>query len=277
MHYIYKITNLINNKIYIGQTNDPADRWSKHKSSAKRNLKSQLITKAISKYGANNFIFEVIATCNSLENVNYLEVEVIKQYNSRDPSVGYNVAIGGNHQLHTLEVRKKISNGLQSHHGRFPGKYKGRQFSQQWKDKLSVAATGKPGTNKNKKFSKEWKKKISDSISNKENKKARRFNQEIEKEICQLYSEKNYSTYKLSKIYNCYRSLISNILDRNVINKRQSSYSENTYKNYRFTKEVEIEICNLYQSGNLTRTEIGVKYDCRTNVITAILKRNNII
>ena len=57
-HYIYKITNLINGKIYVGKSKNPKVRWRQHKShSKKRNTK---LYYAMRKYGIENFIFEVL-------------------------------------------------------------------------------------------------------------------------------------------------------------------------------------------------------------------------
>lgn len=57
--YIYKITNLINGKSYIGQTNDYKRRFREHRE--KNYEKSdKLLYKAFDKYGIENFSFEVI-------------------------------------------------------------------------------------------------------------------------------------------------------------------------------------------------------------------------
>lgn len=57
--YIYKITNLINGKSYIGQTNDYKRRFREHR---EKNYKEsdKLLYKAFDKYGIENFSFEVI-------------------------------------------------------------------------------------------------------------------------------------------------------------------------------------------------------------------------
>ena len=55
--YLYQITNLINGKIYIGQTNNITKRWSNHKSC---NSPNTVIAKAIQKYGVENFKFEIL-------------------------------------------------------------------------------------------------------------------------------------------------------------------------------------------------------------------------
>lgn len=89
--YIYQITNLINNKIYIGQTNNIAKRWSNHKCCNSPNM---VIAKAIKKYGIENFKFEVLYRNIPIEQIDDLEQKVIKEKNCRVPN-GYNVAQGG--------------------------------------------------------------------------------------------------------------------------------------------------------------------------------------
>jgi group I intron endonuclease len=91
---VYKITNLVNGKLYIGQSKDPNKRWSTHKSNSKnKNNKnySMPITRALGKYGKENFSFEIIDTANSFEELNKLEGKYIKEYNSLIPN-GYNVS-----------------------------------------------------------------------------------------------------------------------------------------------------------------------------------------
>ena len=110
MHYIYIITNLINNKIYIGQTIDPCRRWQDHRLASRKADKNQLISKAIAKYGYQNFIFEVIATCKNQEDVNATEEIIISQLNSRDLNVGYNLRAGGSCSRHSeISIKKNVS------------------------------------------------------------------------------------------------------------------------------------------------------------------------
>ena len=90
--YIYQITNLINNKIYIGQTNNIARRWANHKCNNDSNM---VIARAIRKYGADNFKFEVLLRNLTPEEANIKEIELIKEKNSLVPN-GYNVSTGGN-------------------------------------------------------------------------------------------------------------------------------------------------------------------------------------
>lgn len=90
MPYIYKITNTINNKVYIGQTSlTPEIRFNKHKRCYKSNCCSKLY-KAMRKYGKENFIIETICETNV---PNEDEKYWIQYYNS--VKEGYNITYGG--------------------------------------------------------------------------------------------------------------------------------------------------------------------------------------
>ena len=163
MFYIYLITNIINNKIYIGQTNNPSLRWSQHKSNAKYNRGNQLITRAIKKYGSGNFVFDVIAMCKDQKDTDPLEEIIIQQYNSRDKKIGYNIDLGGNTSPRSIEVLQKISDGLKRYYQDHDGWLKGKKLSKEWKENISKSSIGKKGTNIGKIFTKEHKEKMSQS------------------------------------------------------------------------------------------------------------------
>ena len=94
--YIYKITNLINNKVYIGKTErDPLVRWREHRRHAK-SLPHLPLYRAMNKYGQENFLFEVIETCD-VEILNEREQYWIDTYNSYIE--GYNCTLGGDGSL----------------------------------------------------------------------------------------------------------------------------------------------------------------------------------
>lgn len=94
--YVYKITNLINNKIYIGITNNYKKRWSNEKANPKDSKRQQVITRAIAKYGKNNFKFEVLFSHLTIEEACEKEKELIIKNNSLVPN-GYNVVMGGDY------------------------------------------------------------------------------------------------------------------------------------------------------------------------------------
>lgn len=88
-HYIYKITNKINGKCYVGRTmQQPSQRWKQHKLGM-GDGKLMPIHLALSKYGSDNFDYEVIHTCDE-NKVIYAEVFYINKYNSLAP-YGYNL------------------------------------------------------------------------------------------------------------------------------------------------------------------------------------------
>ena len=119
---IYKITNLINNKIYIGKTKmfykdtkfGYENRFKNHLISAfsksKRNDCPRLYN-AIRKYGKQNFNIELICNC-PLEKIDEYEIKYIKMNDSTNDKKGYNIALGGGGRSVvniSEETRKKIS------------------------------------------------------------------------------------------------------------------------------------------------------------------------
>lgn len=92
---IYKITNNINGKIYVGQTKHTLKtRFGAHKRSSRRKEVKSLISKAIKKYGEENFSIEQIDTAKNLTCLNKKEIFWIKSLNSQKPE-GYNILKGG--------------------------------------------------------------------------------------------------------------------------------------------------------------------------------------
>lgn len=87
--WIYKITNIQNNKVYIGQTIRPIkDRFNRHMNDALNNIIDTHFARAIRKYGKNNFQIEIIDTANTQEELNQKERYWIQYYNS--VKEGYN-------------------------------------------------------------------------------------------------------------------------------------------------------------------------------------------
>ena len=94
---IYKATNLINNKIYIGQTINTLEyRMSQHiRDAANPNRKTVYFHNALRKYGAENFKFEIIDTANTQDELNEKERYWIAYYKSNQREFGYNEDSGG--------------------------------------------------------------------------------------------------------------------------------------------------------------------------------------
>lgn len=103
---IYKITNLINGKIYIGQTiRSLESRWLSHCSSSSLCL---YLSNSIKKYGKENFNVSVLKKCSSLQEMNYYEKFFIKSLNSLAPN-GYNLRDGGVDGIFSDLSKEKMS------------------------------------------------------------------------------------------------------------------------------------------------------------------------
>lgn len=98
MGYIYKITNNINNKIYIGKTelSDPECRWKEHLRDYKRikNEKRPLY-EAMNKYGVENFYFEIIEETDNTEEREKYWINELRTYIGFKDCNGYNATLGG--------------------------------------------------------------------------------------------------------------------------------------------------------------------------------------
>ena len=87
--YIYKTTNLCNGKIYIGKKQSDRFLGEAYLGSGVR------LNSAINKYGRTNFKVELLDTAINLTELNDKEIYYISKYKSRDSSIGYNIAPGG--------------------------------------------------------------------------------------------------------------------------------------------------------------------------------------
>lgn len=120
---IYKITNRINNKIYIGKdtTNNPNYYGS-----------GCLIVKSIKKYGIENFTKEIIEICDSNDTLCEREKYWIEFFNSNNLEIGYNISSGGDggdtftNNPNIDNIKRKISHAM-----------KKRVFSEEHKNNLS--------------------------------------------------------------------------------------------------------------------------------------------
>ena len=93
---IYKCTNKINGKPYIGKTVHTLDkRMRAHISNCKSSKHDSVFLRALRKYGYNNFTWEELINTNSESTLNHLEKFYIKKFNTLVPQ-GYNISLGGN-------------------------------------------------------------------------------------------------------------------------------------------------------------------------------------
>jgi len=145
---IYKATNKINGKMYIGQTvHRLRQRKQSHISAALSIRDNTYFHRALRKYGNENFSWKILQECDTIEELNQLEIFYIGYYNTFGNN-GYNLTVGGKSGLvgfrHTEESKRKMSEAQ-----------KGKKLSEETKRRMSKVQ-------KNKVVSKETRRKISE-------------------------------------------------------------------------------------------------------------------
>lgn len=106
--YIYLITNLVNGKYYVGQTNNIQKRVNAHFSASRRG-KPFPINRAIRKYGGANFLVEEIACAANQAELDRLEATWILALQSHTYRFGYNRRLGGAGTACVAETRALMS------------------------------------------------------------------------------------------------------------------------------------------------------------------------
>lgn len=109
---IYKITNTVNGKIYIGQTSNFVDRKKNHRYHGKSGKYDFPLYKAMRKYDVENFKFEIIDNSDTREDLNEREKYWIEFYNSKNREIGYNVLDGGEERVFDEEYLLKTHKAM---------------------------------------------------------------------------------------------------------------------------------------------------------------------
>ena len=104
---IYTIKNLVNGKMYVGQTiqANAKMRWYSHQADARAGKKSHLYD-SMRKYGVENFLWEIVDYGNTIEELNKLEAKWLDHY--RTVGQVYNNREAGGNKLHSAESIEKM-------------------------------------------------------------------------------------------------------------------------------------------------------------------------
>ena len=166
IYTIYKATNKINGKSYVGYSSDWKSRKRLHKHNADKNKKSYPFYNAIRKYGFDNFIWEVLyQSKDKIHTLEEMESFFIEECNTITP-YGYNMKTGGEGGNLSLESRKKISNSRigikfsEEHINNLKLSHIGKKPSDETKKRLSEALKGKNKGKVNGPLSEETKQKL---------------------------------------------------------------------------------------------------------------------
>jgi group I intron endonuclease len=116
--HIYTITNLINGKVYVGQTvqKNPKMRWYAHLADARSGKKSHLYD-SIRKYGVDNFQWIIVQEAANLEELNILET-IWEQRLKSEGKILYNNRGTGNNKLHSEQSIFKMKESQVKAHAR---------------------------------------------------------------------------------------------------------------------------------------------------------------
>ena len=235
--FIYITTNIINGKKYIGQRKF-SHGWKGYLGSGKYFLRS------VKKYGKENFLREIIAIVYSIEELDKLEIEFIKNHSAVESEDYYNISCGGGTNAgihlseetkqkigksntgkkHSEETKRKLSDINKGEKSPKYGKKLsketrekmsawqiGKKFSEESKKKMSIAQTGKI-------LSEETKQKMrnrrhSEETKQKMSMKRKGLNDDQVSEIRRKYSTGKYTQKDLAEEY-----LVSGCVISNVIN-----------------------------------------------------------
>ena len=208
---VYIHINKTNGKRYYGITKqEPKKRWQ----NGKKYGNNDHFTNAINYYGWGNFDHIVIARGLTEEEAKWLEIELIREFDTTNRDKGYNITKGGegtNGYKHTEETRKNI------------GKiHKGKTLSEETRKKLSEAMKGKNSPMKGKTHTEETRKKLSEAM------KGKTLSEETRKKLSESHKGKNNPSAKriycveldmyfdtvteASEYVGCHRSNISSVL-----------------------------------------------------------------
>jgi len=212
---IYKIKNLINNNLYIGQAINIEERWKDHKWELNNNKKcNKYLQNAWNKYGKDNFEFSIIEECEE-DKLNEKEIYYISYYDSYNN--GYNLTKGGDGSRGLKWSKEQRINHSKIFTGENHPMY-GKTFSEEWKNNLSKSHLGQTAWNKGligygkgKITKEETKQKMSISSSGENHYRFIKFSEEDKQKI-KVLRNNNVSLLKISKEFDCGTSPIVRVL-----------------------------------------------------------------
>ena len=247
---IYKITNTLNNKVYIGQTRQPfKKRFWHHSWKLKNNTHDNYkLQEDWNELKPDNFIFEVLEIVSDVESLDSLEIKYISEYKLKT-SV-YNITDGGQGEGKNVkpmsEKAKRIIGEKNRKH------MLGRKHTEETKRKMSEVRKGK-------------------RISKKTDVLTPELVKDIKNDLINGMTIKDASL-KYDVTYNAVNGLVSNNTWSNVEVEGWENFLQNRNKAYRLTKEDHENIKSLSKQG-MSKYELADMYNKNVKTIEWILRK----
>lgn len=267
---IYKYTSP-SGKSYIGQTMNESRRKKEFFNSF--NYAGDKIENARKKYGASNFLYEVLyRTENSdikllTEELNQMEIYYIGYYDTVNN--GYNTSIGGqssNGVLLNEEVKQKMIKSLKDYYKNHPNPFKGHKHTEETKEKLRMLRLGKPSAMKGKHF----------NFSEEERQKKReRVKKQVAGKKNPFYGKKHSDeTKRKISEKNSKGVLQIDPKTNEVINEFDSAYHAGCFLGKPRANSEIVKVCRSYRSpsGRHYNTCLGFKWQYKNEGSTTIPK-----
>jgi group I intron endonuclease len=287
MFYVYKITNLVNGKVYIGKSGHLEKRWRNHLSIAARGKQDpsfSIIHAAIRKYGKDNFRFEIIESHyseqESFDREKYWITECQSNIYKHGSKYGYNLTDGGEGPTGCVpseETRKKISEACSGEKNGFYGKEHTVETKQILSKTKKEYFSEHPANFLGQKHSDESKKLLSESRSNNfnlyselnkgsKNPKAKL----TESDVVKIYSMivDGYSDQEIEKYFDVGEGAIIPIRLGKTW-KHVARPTELTDGRMNLTKEKVIEIIDMIKSG-IDNITIAIQFNTSPRKIQRI-------
>lgn len=244
-YLIYLVTNLINGKLYVGQTcRTWKRRWDLHCWKAENNKDGNYFANAIKKHGLENFFMEEITTVKGRAEANKLETFFIRWYDTMDRTRGYNCTSGGDGGfLFSDESREKLS---------ISQKALERKMTPENKEALIKRNLG---SKRPPEFGKHLSKILRKSPT---------------EEVHRLYLEEKLTTYEVAEKLGITQSTVWHILDFDGVIKRPNKGE--TLPQFRKDLAQNQNLSRLYLEEKLSTVKLGKMFDVSSGTILRHLR-----
>lgn len=257
---IYVITNLVNGKMYVGQTvMSVLARFRRHLNGAfSPNGKDFHFLRAIRLYGKENFQISILCSCSSQEELNLMEDLYILSRDTMNPEKGYNSRRGGANGKFSEESKKRCS-----------ASKLGRKHSEESRINRSKLFRGSTHPAFGRKATDETRKKMSE---NRKGAKSYKYRHDVSTEdLIHLYNT-GHSTSSIAAMFSIHDSTVGDRLKKAGINLRPGGSGAGD-RSPRFKKEVDSqELARLYLEG-IDSVRLGKMFSMTPAAIGQRLKK----